>query len=312
MTLTRYLSSFFWGKTLKKKRISAEQLAEMVEQKGRPVLQFFEFFMLVERLHAEREARGLKRLSKQADTNSASRFRRTLIDEDVITPDRDYTGVALRVPAVRDASAEGIATLLDPTCYVSHLSAMQRWGFTNRTPRALHLTRPDRTEARRRLRALHAEFFASHKPPSLYAGYMPVLVTHPKEVRQRPVSVLETKQSGANLVSRSDGVRVATVGQTFLDTVLRPDLCGGMGHVLDVWAEHAAAHLDDVVTAVETAPTSIAKVRAGYLLNERLGLSHPTVEGWRGLAQRGGSRVLDPDGPFASTFSETWMLSLNV
>lgn len=139
-----------------------------------------------------------------------------------------------------------------------------------------------------------------------------MLVTHPDQVRRRPVEVLQTKQSGASLVSRSDGVRVATVGQTFLDTLLRPDLCGGMGHVLDVWAEHAAAYLGDVVAAVEAAPTAIAKVRAGHILHERLGLTHPAVEGWKALAQRGGSRVLDPDRPFAPTFSETWMLSLNV
>ena len=100
------------------------------------------------------------------------------------------------------------------------------------------------------------------------------------------------------------------MAQTFLDTLLRPDLCGGMGHVLDVWAEHALAHLEDVVRVVDVAPTAIAKVRAGYILEERLGLSHPTVTGWRKFAQRGGSRVLDPDQPFAPTFSETWMLSL--
>lgn len=297
---------------MKNKKSSYQQLAELVEEKGRPALQSFEFFELVERLHSEREARGLQRLSGQADTNSAGRFRRALVKRDIIVPDRDYTGVALRVLAVRDASAEGIATLLDPTCYVSHLSAMQRWGFTDRSPRALHLTRPDRAEARKRLYAFHDKFFASHKPASHYAGYVPVLVTHPEEVRRRPVSLLETKQSGENLVSRSDGVRVASVAQTFLDTLLRPDLCGGMGHVLDVWAEHALAHLEDVVRAVDTAPTAIAKVRAGYILEERLELSHPTVTSWRKHAQRGGSRVLDPDQPFAPTFSETWMLSLNV
>lgn len=312
MTWLQRGRAFALCKALKKKGNSYSQLADLVEQKGRPVLQLFEFFELVERLYSEREARGLQRLSEQADTNSAGRFRRALVKRGFIVPDRDYTGVALRVLAVRDASAEGVATLLDPTCYVSHLSAMQRWGFTDRTPRALHLTRPDRIEARKRLRAIHAEFFASHKPPSHYAGYMPVLVTHPEEVRRRPVSVLETKQSGENLVSRSDGVRVASVAQTFLDTLLRPDLCGGMGHVLDVWDEYALAHLEDVVQALDAAPTAIAKVRAGYILEERLGLSHPTVAGWRKFAQRGGSRVLDPDQPFAPTFSETWMLSLNV
>ena len=85
-----------------------------------------------------------------------------------------------------------------------------------------------------------------------------------------------------------------------------------MAHVLEVWEEHAPTYLEDIVAAVDRTKKPLLKSRAGYILQERLKLSHPTIERWKELGQRGGSRKLDPSADFASTFSETWMISLNV
>lgn len=113
---------------------------------------------------------------------------------------------------------------------------------------------------------------------------------------------------------RDSHARITTIGQTFIDMLDRPDACGGMNHVLRVWDEHADLYVDQIVEAANQHPRPIVKIRAGYLLDERLGvaLDDERIQAWTRYAQRGGSRILDPDADFSSEYSEKWMLSLNV
>ena len=226
----------------------------------------------------------------------------------VINSDPDYNERAIRVPAVSDLPAEDIVCLVDPTCYISHLSAMQRWGLSDRSPDALMLTRPDRKTAAVQLLAYRTEVLGEDE-----ANPAPLtIIGHPDRVRRRAVRVYESKATGAFLKNRGSAAHLSTIGQTFLDMLQRPDLCGGMSHVLDVWEEHAETYLDEIVAAVDTATRGLVKSRAGYILEERLALHHSGIERWKAFSQRGGSRKLDPAKGFASTFSETWMISLNV
>ena len=107
-------------------------------------------------------------------------------------------------------------------------------------------------------------------------------------------------------------MKLGSVGQTFLDMLVEPQLCGGMNHIIDVWQEHANTYIDEIVGVVNSCESSIAKVRAGYLIEEVVGLDIPIVRGWQQFAQRGGSRKLDPSKPFEARWSETWMLSINL
>ena len=101
----------------------------------------------------------------------------------------------------------------------------------------------------------------------------------------RAVRIYQSKTAGAFLKIRGNDARLSTIGQTFLDMLQRPDLCGGMSHVLDVWEEHAETFLEEVVTAVDTATSGLVKSRAGYILEERLGLWHRRIEPWRAFSQ---------------------------
>ncbi|MCY4237009.1 MAG: hypothetical protein OXC93_01405 [Rhodospirillaceae bacterium] len=283
-------------------------MADRLETKDKPVLSQFEFFQIVLAMYRESSGKKLYLRRKTPDRDDIVRFRSILKTAGAITSDRDYGSRVIRVLSVSDQLAEDIVCLVDPTCYVSHLSAMQRWGLTDRTPRALALTRPDRKTAIAALRAHMNE--ATHKAEN--NPYPLTLVQHPHRVRRRDVTMYESKTAGAFMTNQGTDIRLSTVGQTFLDMLQRPDLCGGMSHVLDVWEEHASKFLDEIASTIDQTPKALIKSRAGYILEERLGLHHPCIERWKAFGQRGGSRKLDPTRDFAPEFSETWMISLNV
>ena len=259
-------------------------------------------------MYLDSPGKGLYLRSNTAGQGDYVRLKSILRDADVIGTDRDYGKRVIRVLSISDLPAEDIICLLDPTCYVSHLSAMQRWGLTDRSPRALLLTRPDRKAAAVELSAYRTEALGEDETNP----FPSTIVGHPARVRGQAVRILESRSAGKHLRSRGSSVRLSTIGQTFLDMLQRPDLCGGMYHVLDVWQEHAETHLPEIVAAVETASSRIVKSRAGYILEERQGLHHRGIERWKKSGQRGGSRKLDPSKDFAPTYSATWMISLNV
>ncbi len=284
-------------------------LAEFLEESEKPVLTRLEFFGMIRRMYRESPERGLGLRSHAPGARDYVRFRAALKKAGVIGNDRDYGARVIRALSVPDLPAEGIVSLVDPDCYVSHLSAMQYWGFTDRAPRSLLLTCPDRGTAAARMRARAEKFLGERVPP-----FPLTLIEHPAFVRRRPIHVTRSGEAGACLRNRSHdyGFTLATPGQTFLDMLRKPRLCGGMAHVLDVWEEHAVVYLEDIVAAVERTSSGIVKTRAGYILEEFLGLRGPEIERWKERARRGGSRKLDPDQDYEPTFSSTWELSLNV
>ena len=283
-------------------------LAELLEADGKPILTRFDFFRMICRLYRESSGKRLYLRNNAPDRGDYDRMKSILKKAGVIGTDRDYRVRVIRVLSISDLPAEDIICLVDPTCYLSHLSAMQRWGLTDRSPKALVLTRPDRKTAAAWLLAYRREALGGED-----SNPFPLTVVgHPSHVRRRAVHVCESKVAGAFLKNRGSEIRLSTIGQTFLDMLQRPDLCGGMSHVLDAWEEHAETYLDEIVAAVDTATSGIVKSRAGHILEERLGLHHRGMEPWKAFAQRGGSRKLDPAQDFAPSFSETWMISLNV
>ena len=107
-------------------------------------------------------------------------------------------------------------------------------------------------------------------------------------------------------------LRVSSIGRTFFDMLRNPSLCGGIYHVLDVYEESVKRYLKVIVNELERHGSAIDKVRAGYVLEERLGLSDPCIDGWKEHIQRGGSRKLVADEPYKPVFSDNWCLSINI
>lgn len=288
---------------------AGRHLAELLEKRARPVVTPVHLYGLIRQMYQESSSKKLYLRGSDPGIDDYLKLKQLLIDTRIVRSDRDYRTRALRIPTIYDRPAEEIVCLADPTCYVSFLSAMERWGLTNRSPKALMLSRPDRKTALDKLRRHRQDILGDHHDISILPLH---LVKHPTRVRGGRVQMCMTKSAGANLKIRGSDIRISTIGQTFLDMLQKPALCGGMPHVLEVWEQHAETYLNSIVAAVDTASNGLVKSRAGYILQEYLGLHHPHISNWKAFSQRGGSRKLDPSQKYAPTYSETWMISINV
>lgn len=245
-------------------------------------------------------------------TQSQSRAMvRTLVKRRVLVPDQDFRAGVWRVVRSPTApSAEDAICLVDPFAYISHLSAMQRYGLTDRAPEALHMTTPARAlwtklrDAEMQKERREADPF-EEPPPLIRIGFH-------ERVRRRPVILHETKHPATPVAIADSQARIAEIGRVFVDMLDQPALCGGIQHVLSCFERHAEAWLDEIVAGVDANDSPIVKVRAGYILDEELELDVPALARWIRCAQRGGSRKLDPHAPYGNRFSEKWMIALNV
>lgn len=294
-------------------RYLSQVISSLLDEAVLPVVTEYALYNRVRPILQTGEYRGQKilRLPEKWEGSQLRALIRTLVKRRTLAPDDDFNaGVWRVVQALTAATAEDAICLVDPFAYISHLSAMQRYGLTDRAPEALHMTTPARTlwtEMRNaRMDADYADESADADLPQL------MRIGFGDTVRRRPVILHESSHPAEPEQIAGSANRIASIGRVFVDMLDQPQLCGGIQHVIDCFDRHAESWLGEIVTATDAFDRAIVKVRAGYLLDERLALSSPTVLRWLDFAQRGGSRKLDPHSPYGSRYSEKWMMALNV
>lgn len=294
-----------------RKRMSlvADALARAIRDQPKTVVSNYDLFQQLWSIYKAGSVKYLRtELPSRVDLR---RVRSQLRSAGIIRQDKDYKS-HWRIVDKADLSADEIVCSVDPFCHVAHLSALQRYGLSNRRPERLILVEPTPQMRRRMLHKQMEQEYGSFLTSAEYDIEPAKAVKHPIIVRDRPVMISTTKYPHEQVPIRGTLSRIATIGQAFLDTLESPEMNGGMSHVLEVWSEHAAIYLEEIIERVGRCERSICKVRAGYILEERIGVRDRRVSTWSGCAQRGSSRVLDPSRPFAPIFSEKWMLSINV
>lgn len=231
----------------------------------------------------------------------------------LIFPDKDFKpGTVYHLFGRVKPKAMEVACSADPFAYISHLSAMEYHGLTDRFSKILYLTTPTDKEWREQA-AARMDKDLKAQTAAYRAARLPMLRRLPFErVEGQRVELMRRSSRGAFKTIKSTAIRVATIGRVFLDMVREPHNCGGIQHVVDTYRLYAERNLALIVEEVERHGNAVEKVRAGYLLDEVCRLSHPLIDGWTKYAQRGGSRMLDPQAEYASHYSEKWMLSINV
>jgi len=112
-------------------------------------------------------------------------------------------------------------------------------------------------------------------------------------------------------------VTVTDLERTLIDGLRCSKYCGGLGEVFRAWVRaEGLFDLDRLILYAAKFESSITYQRLGFVL-ETLGVHDKRVEAWKHVhAQRGGSRLLDPEGAYtqeagAPYFHPEWKLSIN-
>jgi predicted transcriptional regulator of viral defense system len=282
---------------------------------GLPVLTDYQLGLVVYRLVREgRKGDADLRLQiKAPERRHYAQVLKFLVTLGVASPIAGFAEGAVFSLLGRD-SPNPLAVLctVDPFAYISHLSAMEYHGLTDRVPTTVYLTSPPSLEWRALAQTRMLKDLGDEADGYRTAGFPLLRRLRVTAIGKRAVHVTQRKSAGAFVVSEHGYLRVASIGRTFLEMVAEPDLCGGIRHVISVYAEHAATNRKLILAEVDRHGTAIDKVRAGYLLEEICSIRDPIVDHWQQtVVQRGGSRRLDAGAPYASMYSERWSLSLN-
>lgn len=280
-----------------------------------PVITDYELGRIVYRVIADGVVEGRElRLSRRTPTRGDFlTVRRALVNRGALTEDRGLPHAVLRTGTQARPDPETIFCAIDPFSYASHLSAMVYHGLTNRLPKLLFFTSPASTQWRE-LALARMQRDLGPELSSYRAANLPGLARHKVgKIQGLTLNITQTKDFGGGFRIAQDGLlRVSTLGRTYLDMLRRSDLCGGMAHVIEIFEQNAKEHLSLIIGEVDKHGTQIDHVRAGYILEDRCGLSDRRIDAWVTDAQRGGSRRLDPEKEYMPTFSERWMISVNV
>ncbi|SUF49555.1 Uncharacterised protein [Salmonella enterica] len=126
---------------------------------------------------------------------------------------------------------------------------MEWHGITDRIPHVLHIVQAPLSTARKQQLVQLRNMFPGlqNEQPLLVRGFTPYEKIDGKELHQHTHRNYKPRTE----LHASGGIRVSTLGETFLDMLREPDLCGGYMHVQDVFKEYAAEHLPVIVKAVD-------------------------------------------------------------
>jgi predicted transcriptional regulator of viral defense system len=278
-----------------------------------PVISKYQFGLTVNKIYRSKVYSGepvnlQKDFAEKADIDQ---YLNLLLDEGVLFPHKNLSNI-FTLLGRSDGDHEDIACTVDPFCYISHLSAMSYHGLTDRIPNKLFISSPSantwRSFAKKKMQKDLGDDFESYSEHGL-----PELVrTNIDKINKTDLHCLSSSHLGAYKNVRGRPLRVSTIGRTFLDMLKNPELCGGINNILDVFHEYGEKYLRLITDDIDKNGEPIDKVRAGYILNERLGINNEVINGWSSLAQRGGSRKLDSSSEYFPEWSDKWKISLNI
>jgi predicted transcriptional regulator of viral defense system len=293
----------------------AKAMTLSLGERTEPVFTRYQLGLVLHGLYAKKSYRGEAITDLEQEVGEFSEFKRCLKELEargILSPFPELNLSCYALHTRRVLAAEEVACSVDPFCYISHLSALAHHGLTNRIPAKLFISSPKAADWKKHAEAQMLKDLGNGLEAYRKNG-MPLLTRIKMEkLGKTQIHRFDATHLGAYKNVRDKTLRVSTMGRTFLDMLRSPELCGGIHHVLEVYEESAKTYQRLIVDEIDRHGAPIDKVRAGYILSEKLRIQDEVVESWVKFAQRGGSRKLDAAGEYIAEWSDKWCLSLNV
>ena len=287
----------------------------MLGQQKIPIINRYELSIKAWGLYKNKTFDGtpLRILKEKMDKAIFNRIESKLVNIGIIKPTPGISGdSSYNILGFIENDPRVIACAIDPFCYISHLSAMEFHGITDRMPEKLYVSTPSNSIwnefSDQLMRKILGDDYENY-----YSEGLPILrKVNFEKLAGKPVHQFKSIHLGAFRNFKDQNFRVATLGRTFLDMIRDPLLCGGISHVISVFEEYGKDNKILIIDELNQHGKPIDKVRIGWIMENICGISDSRLEDWTKFAQRGGSRKLDGAAEYSSNFSERWALSINV
>jgi len=286
-------------------------ITQILGSLGQPVITDYQLGKIIYDLYREKKFKDQKvRIKKDIpEEREYLRYLEQLLNSGVLSKNRAFP--SSRVYSILNSqkySNQEIICSVDPFAYISHFSAMEYHGLTDKILKTLFYSTLTHTEWRQA-----ASDKSSKEIKSSEDYELPRLsFLSPKKLGKNTVYCHRTKTAGGYQIIADSPLRVSKIGRTFLDMLQKPELCGGIYHVIEVFREYAGQYLNLILPVIGKQGKNIDKVRAGFILEEQCTIKDTQIDQWKKFAQRGGSRKLDATQEYSHTYSEKWCLSINI
>ncbi|MFA4935809.1 MAG: hypothetical protein WC568_08245 [Candidatus Methanoperedens sp.] len=290
-------------------------IATILEKQFQPVITEYDLSLLILKSCNEQKSHIItpNNNSEITSRKTLNSILSSLQELNIISKHNDFAGPSVySIVHKKQSDVSSIACAADPFLYISHLTAMNLYGLSNIISNNIYITepKPDKWLELAEMKMLEDKKQLSDH--SLGNALPPLIKPKFTRVGKSGIVRFADKMHGQYKLMKNSNVRLSTLGRTFYDMLSKPNYCGDMQHVLDVFKEFAPQYGNLIIEEIDTIATPIEKVRAGFILEEYCGIKNPIVESWIRFCQRGGSRKLDPSKEYKSVFSERWCLSINL
>lgn len=278
-----------------------------------PVITKYQLSVIIFKSYLSNSVRKILKTKKKPYSKVFDQILDELLEIGVINENKNFPELSVfNILGKDDSESEEIICTIDPFSYVSHLSAMSYHGLTNRMPKMIFISSPASRKwsqfAQKLMKKDLGEDFNNYRSSKLPKLQRIRL----NKINKQVINSYSSMHYGAFRSIKGKNLRISTIGRTFLDMLRRPDLCGGIHHIVEIFNDFGPQYLGLIVDEVDRHGKQIDKVRAGYILEEVCGQKNRIIEGWIKFVQRGGSRKLDPSEEYSHRYSERWCLSINI